>query len=131
MMSYRIPDDDTLADAIYMVMHRHSPVRSQGLMATLVVKELVRSDPLYRASGERIRRLAIIRNLAEVEISYNDTERNGIPSVCPVCAAPLRPVLNQTLSGDSATIGHRCQRCQYSMGIERRVPGMYLFQRKN
>jgi len=130
-MTYRIPDDDTLADAIYMVMHRHSPVRSQGLMATLVAKELIRSDQSYRASAERIRRLAIIRGLAEVEISYNDTERKNVPSECPVCAAALRPVLNQTLSGDSATIGHRCERCQYSMGIERRVPGMYLFQKKN
>ena len=130
-MTYRIPDDDTLAEAIYMVMHRHSPVRSQGLLANLVAKELARLDPLYCASGERIRRLAIIRNLAEVEISYNETERSGVPSECPVCSGTLRPVLNRTLNGDTVTIGHRCNRCQYSMGIDRRVPGMYMFQKKN
>lgn len=130
-MTYRIPDDDTLADAIYMVLHRHSPVRSQGLMASLVGNELLREDPLYRASAERIRRLTIVRDLAEVEISYNDTERPGLPSKCPVCAADLRPVRNQTLCGDPATIGHRCQRCRYSIGVKPRVPGLYLFQKKN
>lgn len=130
-MSYRIPDDDTLADAIFMVLHRHSPVRSQGLMAILVSKELMRSNPMYRASGERIRRLSIIRNLAEVEISYNNIERNLIPTDCPVCGATLKSVLNQTLDGNFAIIGHRCQRCQYSLGVQSRVPGMYLFQKKN
>ncbi|MGE4274518.1 MAG: hypothetical protein AB7E27_00475 [Candidatus Methanomethylophilaceae archaeon] len=130
-MRYKIPDDDTLADAIYMVMHRHSSVRSQGLLASLVSKELSRSDPDYRVSGERVRRLAIIRGLAEVEISYNENGKEEVPSECPVCRGDLRPVSNRTLLGEETVIGHRCRRCSFSMGVTRRTPGMYVFQRKN
>lgn len=130
-MSYRIPDDDTLADAIYMVLHRHSPVRSQGLLASLVSQELGRKDPLYRVSGERVRRLAISRELAELEISYNEGRSDGTPRACPVCRGELRSVSNRTLQEQDTVIGHRCRRCGYSMGLSRRIPGMYIFQRKS
>lgn len=130
-MSYRIPDDDTLADAIYMVLHRHSPVRSQGLLATLVSQELRRKDPMYRVSGERVRRMAIARDLAELEISYNEGRSEEAPPECPVCRNELRAVSNRTLRGEDTVIGHRCRRCGYSMGLSRRIPGMYVFQRKS
>lgn len=129
-MSYRIPDDDTLADAVYMVLHRHSPIRSQNLLGELVSKELVREDPSYRVSGERARRMAIERDLATVEISYNETDRDDIPEDCPVCSDRLQTVRNSTLTGEDVVIGHRCRRCGYSIGIRMRTPGMYVFHRK-
>ncbi len=130
-MSYRIPDDDTLADALFMVLHRHSPIRSQALLAELVSRELAREDPRYRASGERLRRLAVSRGLAELDISYRDAEGEDAPESCPVCRAKLKTVANRTLCGEDTVIGRRCRRCGFSMGLSRRVPAVYVFQQKS
>lgn len=49
-MSYHIPKDDRLADAIFTVMYGNQQVRSQAELARLVRLELEKDDEDYRVS---------------------------------------------------------------------------------
>ena len=73
-MSYKIPSDDRLAEAIFVVMYRNQQVISQRNMANLVLKELEKDGETYRVSGERIRRLAVNRGMATLIIDYAEKE---------------------------------------------------------
>ena len=129
MMSYRIPSDDRLAEAIFVVMYRNQQVVSQKTMAELVLKELEKDGETYRVSGERIRRLAVNRNMATLIIDY--AERDGeIPEVCPVCRNELTSVKNSTLDGGVVEVMRKCTSCPYSVGSVNHIPGRYTFVRK-
>ena len=73
-MTYSIPSDEKVIDAIFYVMYRHPQVRSQREMVELVSNELNRSGGNYRISGQRIRRLAIKNDMLVLSISYNESE---------------------------------------------------------
>ena len=73
-MSYSIPSDERLSEAIFIVMYRNQQVRSQSEMTELVLKEINKDGSDYRVSGERIRRLAVNRGLIHISIDYNDAE---------------------------------------------------------
>ena len=129
MMSYRIPSDDRLAEAIFVVMYRNQQVVSQKAMAELVLKELEKDGETYRVSGERIRRLAVNRNMATLVIDY--AERDGkIPETCPVCRNELISVKNSTLDGGVVEVMRKCTSCPYSVGSVNHTPGRYTFIRK-
>ena len=128
-MSYRIPSDDRLAEAIFVVMYRNQQVVSQKEMAALVLKELEKDGESYRVSGERIRRLAVNRDMAQLVINYNETD-GDLPDTCPVCRNTLTSVKNSTLDGDVVEIMRKCTRCPYSVGSVNRTPGRYTFVRK-
>ena len=129
MMSYRIPSDDRLAEAIFVVMYRNQQVVSQKAMVSLVMKELEKDGETYRVSGERIRRLAVNRDLATLVIDY--AEKDGqIPEVCPVCRNELKSVKNSTLDGNVVEVMRKCTSCPYSVGSFNRTPGRYTFVRK-
>lgn len=126
-MSYSIPSDERLAEAIFIVMYRNQQVRSQSEMAELVLREINKDGSNYRVSGERIRRLAVNRGLSQLSIDYNDAESRGLPEACPVCRNPLIRISNTTLDGGETEILRKCSVCTYSVGTRMRMPGKYTF----
>ena len=128
-MPYRIPSDEKLAEAVFVVMYRNQQVVSQKEMATLVLKELERDGEEYRVSGERIRRLIVNKDMAQLAIDYNESD-GELPDVCPVCRNPLTSVKNSTLDGGTIEIMRKCTRCPFSVGSVNRTPGRYTFTRK-
>ena len=128
-MPYSIPDDDRLAEAIFIVMYRNQQVRSQRTMRDLVVAELNRDGGDYRVSGERIRRVGINRNILQIRIDYNNSD-SDVPGTCPVCNNSMTSVRNRTLYGDVIEVNRRCTVCPYSIGTSMRVPGLYTFIRR-
>jgi len=102
---------------------------SQASFRAAVLAFLRRDDPLAVVGGTRLRRLALETPGVRLIVSY--TERpGGRPLVeCPVCGAPLRPIRNRTLTGDSVVLGQQCTRCRYWTHHPRRVPTRYTFAR--
>ncbi len=128
-MSYRIPSDDKLAEAVFVVMYRNQQVVSQKEMAGLVLKELEKDGNEYRVSGERIRRLIVNRDMAQISIDYNESD-GPLPDECPVCRNKLTSVKNSTLDGNVVEIMRKCTSCPFSVGSVNHVPGRYTFIRK-
>lgn len=129
-MGYRIPDDELLTDAMANVLLKSKTISSQREFADLVVAELNRNSSVeYRASGDRIRRLALSKKLASVEIDYRDLP-GSLPGECPVCGRVLEPVSNSTLDGGTAVIIRRCGFCGYSASARHVIPGRYSFNMK-
>lgn len=128
-MSYRIPDEGRVAEAVFAVMYRNQQVRSQREMADLVRRELDRDGEGYRISGERIRRIAVNRGLLQLVIEYSGADGGEPPDVCPVCRNRMSPVMNATLDGGEVEVGRRCTACPYAADSARRVPGRYTFVR--
>ena len=128
-MSYSIPSDDQVADAIFSVMYRNSQVVSQGELVRLVNIELNKRGGEFRVSGERIRRIALNRELLTITIDYS--KRDGdLPSICPVCKNEMSSTMNMTLDGDAIEVSRSCTVCPYTVGTKNRVPGRYTFSRK-
>ncbi|MFA5452780.1 MAG: hypothetical protein WC248_04345 [Candidatus Methanomethylophilaceae archaeon] len=130
-MSYKIPDDDKLAEAIFVVMYRNQQVKSQSEMIAMVRMELSKSDENYRVSGERIRRVAINRKMLQLVIEYNKSNTIDLPDICPVCKNPLSSVMNTTLDGNTIEVNRKCTACPYSIGVKKHTPGRYTFIRKS
>ena len=128
-MPYRIPSDEKLAEAVFVVMYRNQQVVSQKEMAALVLRELEKDGGEYRVSGERIRRLIVNKDMAQLAIDYNESD-SELPDVCPVCRNPLTSVKNSTLDGGTIEIMRKCTRCPFSVGSVNRTPGRYTFTRK-
>ncbi|MCL2711727.1 MAG: hypothetical protein FWD37_00410 [Methanomassiliicoccaceae archaeon] len=126
---YRIPDDGILERAIRTVVKKEGHIRSQSEMKELVMNELRKDDTDYRTSGERIRKMAIERNILRVEIEYNSRDDRSLPDVCPVCGYPMTAMDNTTLDGQDTKIGRRCTKCPYHTGLKRRTPGRYTFSK--
>jgi len=128
-MSYKIPNDDLLEEAVRAVIERDLLVRSQTAMTELVMDELNKGSDDYRVSGERIRRIAIEKGILRIDIEYNQHDDRSSPDVCPVCGYPMAAVSNTTLGGGSANIGRKCTKCPYHTGSKRRSPGRYTFSK--
>lgn len=77
-------------------------------------------------SGRRLRRLLIDLPGVRMTVRYKEREPSGTLTSCPVCGSPLKPIHNQTLTGDSVILGQRCTRCDYWTHRARRVPVRYL-----
>lgn len=128
-MSYSIPSEDRLAEAVFIVLYRNQQVHSQRELVNLVVAELNRDGSEYRVSGERIRRLIINRNMGQITIDYNDSE-GELPQVCPVCRNKIISVMNSTLDGNMIEVTRKCTACPFTVGMTKRVPGRYTFTKK-
>jgi len=100
---------------------------SQAEFRRALLKQIRRDEPLAVLGGPRLRRLLI--DVPGVRMSVRFTERpTSRPLVaCPVCASPLAPIHNRTLTGDTVVLGQRCTRCDYWTHGVRRVPVRYLF----
>ncbi|MFP4169720.1 MAG: hypothetical protein ACLFUV_01670 [Methanomassiliicoccales archaeon] len=126
-MTYRIPPEEVLADAIRVVLSEYPMVTSQRKLAKLVLRKLREEDELYTASEERIRRVAIERGAAKVEIHCRPGEERSRKGRCPVCGSRMKRIRNETIFGGSVTLGYRCDRCPYWTGMRKRIPARYIF----
>jgi len=100
---------------------------SQAEFRLALLKMIRREEPLAVLGGPRLRRLLL--DVPGVRMSVRFTERpTARPLVaCPVCASPLAPIHNRTLTGGSVVLGQRCTRCDYWTHGTRRVPVRYVF----
>lgn len=128
-MSYRIPDDRTVCDAIKKVMSSHPLVESQCSLTKLVKAEISKSGGEYRIGGERIRMLGIANDLVKLTIEYRDKENGDLPEICPVCGNGMKPVMNMSLEGNNVEIKRKCSVCPFSVGQIMQAPGRYVFTR--
>lgn len=128
-MSYHIPKEDRVADAIFTVMYRNLQIRSQNELARLVRMELEKDCKDYRVSTERIRMLALKRGLALIHIDYNETDDTVLPETCLVCRSPMSSIRNMTIYGESREVGRKCTVCTYSVGMKKRIPRRYTFSK--
>ena len=100
---------------------------SQAEFRKALLQQIRREEPLAVLGGPRLRRLLI--EVPGVRMTVRFTERaTRRPLVaCPVCASPLAPIHNRTLTGETVVLGQRCTRCDYWTHAVRRVPVRYLF----
>ena len=128
-MSQNIASDEAIASAVRNVLNRTVRIESQRELADRVLNELRRNDPEVRAGAVRIRKVAVTSGAAKLEIAYRESERSGLPDVCPVCGSGMSPVSNTTLDGDLIEIKRSCSVCPYTVGRKMLVPGKYAFVR--
>lgn len=126
-MPYRIPSVKVLSQSISEVIKVKGSVISQRRFTELVVKNLKKKDAEYSASEERVRRMAIFRNLARIHIHYRETKELSRSGKCPVCGSETKDIQNQTLFGEEVKLGFKCSRCPFWTGPNRRVPVRYTF----
>jgi hypothetical protein len=126
-MSYRIPPEDVLDQAIKDVLEENQVVNSQGKMADKVSKRLMALDPDYAVTGERVRKEAILNGLAKVEIHARESTVRSRAGPCPVCSSKMSRIKNRTIFDGTVTSGYKCTRCSYWTGVKRRVPIRYIF----
>ncbi|HEV8050351.1 MAG TPA: hypothetical protein VGP88_07135 [Thermoplasmata archaeon] len=86
-------------------------------------------DPSMRISGPRLRSLLVETQGVRLLVRFRERSDEPPPSSCPVCAGPLLPIRNRTLTGEVVALGLRCLRCGYWMHRRRRVPVRYTIQR--
>jgi len=122
---HRPADEDVRRAARRLVRGGKAAFASQARFRDALVASLRRDDPIAVISGRRLRSLLI--DVPGVRISVRYTERTSAPplTACPVCGSELKPIRNQTLSGDSVVLGQRCVRCDYWTHRTRRVPVRY------
>ncbi|MCL1811179.1 MAG: hypothetical protein FWG41_03040 [Methanomassiliicoccaceae archaeon] len=128
-MPNRIPDEDTISNAIRSVMNKNSHIETQTEFLKLVRKELSKEDEDYRVSGERIRKIGVERGIIRISIEYRESDIEGLPHICPVCKNAMSPLMNRSLDGDSVEIKRKCTVCSYTVGRKMLVPGRYTFSR--
>ena len=126
-MPYRIPPAKLLSQTISEVIRDKRSVVSQKRFTELVLAVLKKKDEGYTVSEERVRRMAIHKNLVRVHIHYRVTEERSDGGKCPVCGSATKELQNQTLDGQEVKLGFRCVKCPYWTGPERRVPVRYTF----
>jgi ribosomal protein L34E len=125
----RAAADDVRAAVLRAV---RSPPRRYGSLVEFrdaLLPILRRMDPKMTLGSRRLRALVVTIPGVRMEVRY--TEREHAPPLerCPVCGAPVRPLRNQTLTGEPVELGYRCTRCAYWTHRKRRVPVRYSFQR--
>ncbi|HYY47260.1 MAG TPA: hypothetical protein VFA17_01090 [Thermoplasmata archaeon] len=130
MPSYRIPSDDRVVESLRRILSTRQIVDSQRRLKQLVEKDL-KGDDRFRVGEPRVRVLAILSGLVDLEIRCRDTPEMRSLIKCPVCGERLRKVRNMTVFGGTVTLGYRCERCKYWTGLKRRVPTRYIFTRRS
>ncbi|MFZ0892167.1 MAG: hypothetical protein WB778_06195 [Thermoplasmata archaeon] len=109
-----------------------SPPRRYGSLVEFrdaLLPILRRMDPKTTLGGRRLRALVVAMPGVRMEVRYTEREHATPLERCPVCGAPVRPLRNQTLTGEQVELGYRCTRCAYWTHRKRRVPVRYSFQR--
>lgn len=127
---YRIPKNGEVVLAIRNVLVRYRSVESQRRLKELVENELNQGVEEYRVGGPRIRKLAIVSGIADVEVHTRGNGRKWKGKKCPVCGSQLKESKNMTVYGDTVTLGYQCPTCTYCTGKDRRTPSRYVFTRR-
>jgi uncharacterized coiled-coil protein SlyX len=124
MMSYKLPKDEKVIEAIKSVLAQHRTITSQTKFQRLVTEELKRKDPSYSISERRLRIIAIRTNFISIKIHTRDTEEKT-PERCPVCTTPLKYPSKEWEAEIASE--YRCPLCSYRTGKTKRVPIRYIF----
>ena len=122
----RPADADVQRAARRLVRGSKAAFSSQAQFRAALLRSLRRDEPLAVISGRRLRRLLIELPGVRMSVRYKEREPGAALTSCPVCGSPLKPIRNQTLSGESVVLGQRCTRCDYWTHRTRRVPVRYL-----
>ena len=129
-MSYHIPSDEQVENALKKVLTKFRTVHSQTKLKTLVTKELGTKEKEFGVSGSRLRDIAINSNFVKLEIHSREGDPKKVMNKCPVCNSSLKRVKNLTIWGGEVTIELRCTRCGYWTGKKKRIPTRYVFHLK-
>jgi hypothetical protein len=125
---YRRPDPEIIRRlARRVVRGGKASYGSQASFRAALLGLLRRDEPLAVLGGARLRRLLIDVPGVRIGVHYTERHDGKLPTECPVCSSPLRPIHNRTLAGDTVILGQRCTRCHYWTHGERRVPVRYTF----
>ncbi len=100
---------------------------SQAAFRAALLDVIRRDEPLAAVGGARLRRILVETPGIRLTVRYRERPKTPSPTDCPVCGAPLRPIRNRTLSGETVVLGQRCTRCEYWTHAARRVPVRYGF----
>ena len=130
-MSYQIPPEEEVKEAIRTVMIQRGIVNSQKKLHRLVMKEIKKVEADYKVSGERIRILALSVQHVSLDIYTRESEEQSIAmEECPVCMAELKQIRNETIYGWKVTLGKVCKKCTYWSGLNKKIPTRYVFKYK-
>lgn len=129
-MSYLIPSDDQIKDALRVILKKFRVVQSQNKLKNLVKKELDTKKQKYGITGNRIRNVAINSDFIKLEIHSREGDPKKIMNKCPVCNSVLKRVKNLTIWGGKVTIEFNCPSCGYWTGKKKRMPTRYVFHHK-
>ena len=129
-MSYHIPSEEKVVNAVENVLKKHRIVSSQQLLKQLVEKELKKDSNEFHISYKRLRNLVVKYDLARIEIHSRQGSPNKVLNKCPVCDNLLKRVKNLTIWGGEVTIELRCLKCGYWTGKKKRIPTLYIFHLK-
>ena len=129
-MSYHIPSDDQIKNALEKVLKKFRTVHSQNRLKTLVTKELDTKKQKFGVTGGRLRNIAINSDFVKLEIHSREGDPKKLMVKCPVCGGTLKRVKNLTIWGGEVTIEFRCPSCGYWTGKKKRVPTRYVFHLK-
>ena len=129
-MSYHIPSDDQIKNALEKVLKKFRTVHSQNRLKTLVTKELDTKKQKFGVTGGRLRNIAINSDFVKLEIHSREGDPKKLMVKCPVCGGTLKRVKNLTIWGGEVTIEFRCPSCGYWTGKKKRIPTRYVFHLK-
>jgi hypothetical protein len=128
--SFRRADEDTVRSAVDRLFSLGvGRYPSQAAFLRAFAPALRAEDPKMRIAGPRLRSLLIGTPGVRLIVRYTEKSGERPRTTCPVCAFPLLPIRNRTLTGDVVAIGQRCPRCRYWTHARRRVPVRYTVQR--
>lgn len=126
-MVYRIPSPKVLEDSIRRIIREQQSITSQRRFTELVLEDLRKKNPDYKVSEVRLRRMALLKNIARVTIQYRETRDPSRKGRCPVCSSPTEELHNLTLEDQKVELGFKCTKCPYWTGPRKRVPVRYIF----
>ena len=114
------------AEVVRFVLRELRPRRiaSQQEFAALVATRLRKTDPAYRISGRRLRRIAATSG---VRITVR-TQHGRAPKHCPSCGRMLLKTFTTNLAGKKVLAGLRCRSCVYRGSNQRFAPHRYAFE---
>jgi hypothetical protein len=129
-MSYHLPSDDQIKDALERILKKFRTVQSQNKLRSLVTQELNKKKKKFGITGNRIRNIAINSDFVKLEIHSREGDPKKLMIKCPVCKSILKRVKNLTIWGGEVTIEFRCNKCSYWTGKKKRMPTRYVFHLK-
>jgi hypothetical protein len=129
-MTYHIPSDSQVRNALRKVLKKAHTIPSQTLLKSLISEELNTKKKTYGISPQRLRLIAIESPFVSLEIQSREGDPKKSLTHCPVCHHKLTQVKNLTIWGGVVTIQLHCKFCKYWTGKKKRVPTRYIFHYK-
>jgi len=126
-MVYRISSAKVLEDSIRKIIREQQSIPSQRRFAELVLEDLKKKNPEFKVGEERIRRMAVLKDLARITIQYRETKDASQRGRCPVCSSSTEELHNLTLDDKKVELGYKCTKCPFWTGPRKRVPVRYIF----